>query len=294
MSALIDELKQRKIFLLDGATGTELQKKGFDFGKEVITAHQNKPMLVKDLASEYVAAGSDIILTNTFSASRPSLKRYKLAYKLAQVNYDAAWILKNIKGVGYVAGSVGPSTEMFESYSLSPGKGFSREQFYGAFKEQIQALKNAGVGLIALETFMCYEEAEQALKASKDLGMTTVVSFAFNYSETKDYFATIYGVNIDKLVSLEQADIVGFNCGDISLEQAVELTKRIKERTDKPVWAKPNAGSIQEPDKLATPDEFAEYGERIIDAGANLVGGCCGTTPAHISSLKRIIDRYEA
>jgi|TARA_B100001971_G_C18194140_1_gene540404 5-methyltetrahydrofolate--homocysteine methyltransferase len=289
MDDLLEDLKKGKIILLDGATGTELNKRGLEFGLETTLAHEKHFMKVIDIAEEYALAGSEIVLTNTFGASRTSLDRYGEGERTDEINFSATDIMIGVPFI-YLAGSVGPSTGEF-NYGME-GYGQSADDFYKVFTEQISALKRGRVDLIALETFMCYEEAEQALRASKDLEMVTAVSFSFNYEQNNDKYATMYGADINKLVGLKDADIVGFNCGDVTLEQSVELTRRIRDNTDKPIWVKPNGGPPAEPEKCSTPEQFAEYGERIIEAGAKLIGGCCLTTPQHIYALNTVIERY--
>lgn len=287
--SLVEEIKNGRTLLLDGATGTELYNRGLQFGKETILAHEDNQEIVQEIVFEYLDKGSDIVLTNTFGASRISLERYNLGERVSEINLSAAMQL-NMTNVKFLGGSIGPTTGEY-NYGMD-GFGYNAEQLYEVFKEQISALKFGRVNFIALETFMCYEEAEQALRASKELGMETVVSFAFNYEDNNNRFATLYGTDINKLVGLKDADIVGFNCGSLDLEQSLELTKRIKDATDKPIWAKPNAGPPSQPDKIVPPSAFAEYGERMIEAGANLVGGCCMTTPAHIEALRKVVDKY--
>jgi 5-methyltetrahydrofolate--homocysteine methyltransferase len=266
-----------------------LNKKGLEFGRETTLAHEDHFIEILELAEEYAVSGSDIVLTNTFGASRISLDRYGEGERTDEINFTAADIMVGVPFI-YLAGSIGPSTGEF-NYGME-GDGCSADDFYKTFSEQIAALKRGKVDLIALETFMCYEEAEQALRASKDLEMVTAVSFAFNYEQGNDRYATMYGADIDKLVDLKDADIVGFNCGDVTLEQSVELTSRIRDNTDKPIWVKPNGGPPAEPEKCSTPEQFAEYGEEIIEAGANLIGGCCLTTPEHIDALREVVEVY--
>ena len=155
----------------------------------------------------------------------------------------------------------------------------------------MQALKDADVDLVMCLTFSVYQELRAALRASKELDMTTVASMAFDYIEKNDDFRTSFGATIDNLISLNEADIIGFNCGSISLEQGVDLTKKLRERTDKPLFAKPNGG-VPGKDETYSPETFAEYMEKIIGAGATLIGTCCGTTPAHIKELKKVVDKH--
>jgi 5-methyltetrahydrofolate--homocysteine methyltransferase len=292
MTNLINDLECGRILLFDGARGTALNKKGLTFGEETNLAHVNHPTIVTDLAKEYIEAGSDILTTNTFQASSISLERYNRSEEVYEINYKAARLLKDIPNVKYVAGSLGPTTGEFKEWATDPKKAYSEDEFYEAYKQQIQALKDAGIDLIICETFLIYQELRAALRASKESGMITSVSLAFDYREKKEEFTTIYGANIDNLTSLNAADIIGFNCGSITLDQAVELTRRLRERTDKPLLAEPNGGIPAKQEQDYPPEVFAEYGDKIIEAGVQLIGGCCRTTSDHIRELRKIVDRH--
>lgn len=292
MGNIIDELENGKVLLLDGATGTELNKDGLDFGEEILLAQINNPKIVAKLAELYYKAGSDIVITNTFQASSISLERYSLKNRTYEINVQGAKLLKNVPQSKYVAGSVGPTTGEFNEYSMDPEHAFGSDDFYRTYLDQIQALKEGGVDLIVLETFLMLPELESALRASKELGMITSAALALDYQAKNNTYKTIYGVDYEKLTSLKDADIIGFNCGSVTLDQAVELTRRLRDKTDKPILVQPNGGIP--PDNVVSPKEFSEYGQKIIEAGANLIGGCCGTDPGHIKELRKVVDNYNS
>jgi len=230
------------------------------------------------------------LVTNTLQASSISLKRYNHSEDAYEITYKAAKILKDIPEVKYIGGCIGPTTGEFKEWAMDPTKAYTEDEFYAAYKEQVRAFKDAGVDLVICKTFFILPELRAALRASKDYDMITAVSLAFNYFEKTDDFATIYGAKIDDLISLNDADIIGFNCGSVTPDQAVELTVRFRKKTDKPLFVEPNGGLPGNQDQVYTPDVFATYFEKIIEAGGTLVGGCCGTTPGHIRALKKIVD----
>jgi 5-methyltetrahydrofolate--homocysteine methyltransferase len=293
MEGLMDDLRS-KILLLDGAWGTNLNERGLAFGEEMNFAHIHHPSIMIQLAKEYIQAGSDILATNSFQASSISLKRYNRGEDAYELTYKAVKIIKDIPEVKYVGGCIGPTTGEFKEWAMDPKRAYTEDEFYETYKEQMRALKDAGADLVICKTFLAFPELRAALRASKAYDMITAVSLAFNYHEEKDDFATIYGAKIDDLISLNDADIIGFNCGSVTLDQAVELTARFRKKTDKPLFAEPNGGIPGTREPVYTPDVFAAHVERIIEAGGTLVGGCCGTTPDHIRALRRIVDSHNA
>jgi 5-methyltetrahydrofolate--homocysteine methyltransferase len=291
MQNLIHDLKN-KVLLLDGAWGTNLNKRGLAFGEEMILAHIYHPSAIVKLTEEYIEAGSDIVTANSFQGSSISLKRYNRGEDAYELNYKAVKLLKDIPDVKYVGASVGPTTGDFSEWAMDPKRAYTENDFYASYKEQMRALREAGVDLVICKTFLIFQELRAALRAAKRYDLIAVGSLAFDYHETKDDFSTIYGAKIDDLVSLNDADIVGFNCGSVTLDQAVTLTTRIRKKTNKPLFAEPNGGVPGTQAQVYTPDAFATTIKKIIEAGGTVVGGCCGTTPDHISALRKIVDDY--
>jgi 5-methyltetrahydrofolate--homocysteine methyltransferase len=294
MANLIKDLENGRILLTDGAMATELFKKGLAPGEEIVLAHVNHTNIITHLAKEYIEAGSDISLANSHFTSSISLKRYNRDKDAYDLTYKAAMLNKEISGVNYVAGVIAPTTGEFKEWAMDPTDAYSEDDFYESYKEQTLALKDADVDLVICLTFSVYQELRAALRASKEREMTTVACLAFDYIENSDDFRTSYGASIDNLTSLNDADIVGFSCGTFTLDQAVKLTERLRERTDKPLFAKPNGGVPGEQQKVYPPEVFAEYGEKIIEAGATFIGGCCGTGPDHAKELKKVVDKHNA
>lgn len=292
MSNFINDLRNDKILLFDGPKGTGLNSKGLELGEETTLAAVNNPKIVTDLWNEYIEAGADIVSTNSFQTSSISLKRFNCDEDAYKFSYEAAKLLKDLPNAKYVAGSIGPTTGEYKAWAADPNNAYDENDFYEAYREQIPALKEAGVDFIICETFLIFEELRAALRASKEFDMITSVAMAFDYREKTDEFATIYGASIDNLISLDEADIIGFNCGSITLDQTVELTKRLKARTDKPLLAQPNGGIPAQQEHVYSLEVFAENGEKLIEAGIKFIGGCCRVTSDHIKELRKVVDNH--
>ena len=248
--------------LTDGGWGTELQSLGLRFGECPDLWNIFHPSKVAQVAQSYVEAGSQIILTNTFRANRISLAEFGLADRVAEINRRGATISSRAATVRerLVFGSIGPI-----------GKRATNE----AFSEQARALAEGGVDALVLETMTDIEEATIALRAAQTTGLPVVVSF-------------VIGVNLESAATVMEAEgafAVGANCGN-GIESFLPVCERLRAATKLPVWIKANAGLPEIVDGKAiyktTPDEFAAHVMALIDAGANFVGGCCGTTPAFI------------
>ena len=153
MTNFINDLKSGRILLFDGALGTELSKKGLTFGEETTLAHVNHPTIVTDLAKEYIEAGSEILITNSVQTSSISLERYNHGGDAYDFTYKAGKLIKDIPEAKYVAGVIGPTTGEFKEWAMDPTKAYSEDDFYETYKEQIRALKDANVDLVACFTF---------------------------------------------------------------------------------------------------------------------------------------------
>ena len=290
ISNILEQVQSGKPVVLDGATGTELDARCEDIvlGGNTHLAHIDHPEVVQRLALDYVEAGAQIILSNTLIANRSFLKQYGSGDKVVDLNSIAVRVLRDV-GIKCIGGSVGITGQPYNQGMHYFGLGVG--EYEAIFREQVQALR--GVDIIVIETQMYLEEAQAALKVAKEYGLPTVISFDFHYKprlggQEKDYCRTEGGVGIDELASLN-ADIIGFNCGNFELSHAVEIIGYLRRVTDKPIWAKPNAGLPGQPETIVESEEFGAYGRKMIEAGANLVGGCCNSTPQHIKALSECL-----
>ncbi len=285
------ERLEEGVLICDGAMGTMLYQKGVPKGHCYDELNLSSPGIVRDVHSEYLRAGAEIIETNTFGANRVILQRYyDLGDKVQEINYWGAKIAREVAGEQFVAGSLGPVTRPFESL-LKPSPGEMQE----VFREQIEALLEGGVDLLILETFSDLEEMEQGFLAAKRLAELPVVCQMTFLPEGK----TLSGVDpirfAKKLTELG-ARILGANCcrgPQDTLDAVVEMGRVSPAKLS----AQPNAGlpSFSDGKFLypSTPEYFAEYARKYVDAGVSVVGGCCGTTPDHIRAISQAVKRAE-
>ncbi|OGS27986.1 MAG: hypothetical protein A2297_06145 [Elusimicrobia bacterium RIFOXYB2_FULL_48_7] len=284
-----DLIRRKKVLISDGAMGTELMKKGLPPGYCPELWNEENPAAISAVSASYIAAGSDIILTNTFGASSIKLSKYGLENRSVELNKAGVEAAKQAaagKDV-MVFGSIGPTGEFLEPLGELTEAAMSE-----AFARQIDAMASAGADGLVFETMMSIEEAVCGLKAAKKISsLPVVVSLAYDRNDKG--FATMMGVTPEKAVkelTANGADIIGANCG-ISADAMLELTKTLKGLTNLPLWIKPNAGAPQNVSGKTvyneTPGSMSSAMQKIVSAGASIVGGCCGTTPEHIKALRR-------
>ena len=286
------ERLKRGLFLLDGAMGTELIARGLEIGSCSDYLNIDLPDTIFDIHRAYIQAGSDAVLTNTFGANKFALARRGLSDKVQQINTAAAQIARRAAGEEkYVLGDIGPTGDFLQPVgSLKPA------ECRAAFAEQARALSAAGVDGLVIETMTALDEITIAIEAAKSIcELPVFASMAFD--KAGDNFRTMMGVDVEstvaKIISLE-VDVVGFNCGTVSLDEYVQLAAEyataVKSlKCDVLIFAEPNAGKPELVDGKAvykvTPEDFAAAVEKIHSAGVNIIGGCCGTGPAHIKAV---------
>jgi methionine synthase I (cobalamin-dependent) len=289
MHKLIESLIQSGIVVTDGSWGTQLQKKGIKRGECPDSWNLVHPDWVEEVARGYVAAGSRVILTNTFQSNRLSLERYDLGGQAADINTRGVEISKKAAGDGiYVFASIGPSGRMLLTNETT------EDELQSVFEEQANAVAKAGADGIIVETMIDIVEAKIAASAAKQTGLPVIASMVFDAGENKD--TTLMG-NTPELAAEELAKIgvdgVGANCGQ-GIEGYIPICKRLREATDLAVWIKPNAGlPVVEDEKTifyTTAQEFVDYVPELIQAGANFVGACCGSDQDFVREIRRIVD----
>jgi len=281
-----------KVRVTDGVYGTELQKKGLATGGCPELMNAEHPEVVQALTRSYVEAGSDVVMTNSLGAHLFMLARYGVGERAAELAEAAATISKRaVEGTDVkVFGSFGPTGKIVMMGEVS------EDELAATFAETAEALARGGADAIVLETFNELAEAEIALKAvKKACRLPVVVSMAFAYGPDKS--ATMMGETPEQLTKMAEAvgaDAVGANCG-VGPESYVQVAEMLAEATDLPIWIKPNAGLPVVQDGKTTfpmgPEEFASFVPQLIKAGANFIGGCCGTTPEHIRAIRRAVVR---
>ncbi len=289
MNPLLEELISAGPVLTDGSWGVYLQSLGLQPGESPDVWNLTHPDRVAKVAQAYVEAGSRIILTNTFGASRIMLARHGYADQAYAINRAGAQISRTAAAdKAKVFASIGPSGAMLMMGDVT------EEDLAAAFDEQAKGLAEGGADAIVVETMSDLTEATLAVKAARATGLPVVASMTFDTGKNKD--RTMMGVTPEQAaeeLAAAGADAIGANCGQ-GIEGYVPICARLHAATSLPIWIKPNAGLPQMEDGhtvyKTTPEEFASYAGELLQAGASFVGGCCGSNPEFIRALARQIS----
>lgn len=279
------ELIINKILILDGATGTELQKRGMPTGVCPEEWVYENPDVIKNIQKSYVNAGSDMIYTCTLGGNRIKLEEFNLGNRTVEINRRLAQLSKEAAGTDcFVAGNLAPTGRFIKPLGDLPF-----EECVNVYKEQVKGLLEGGVDLFVIETMLDIQEARAAILAVKEsCDLPVCVSMSFDESKR-----TLTGTDpVTALITLQSlgADAVGCNCST-GPSQMVDIIKMMKPYAKVPLMAKPNAGLPKLINGATVFDmeaeEFGSYTKELIDAGANMIGGCCGTSPEYIELLYR-------
>ncbi|NLF39093.1 methionine synthase [bacterium] len=279
--------KSGELIILDGAWGTELARRGLPSGECPEKWNIDHPEKVAEIPAAYAASGAHIVLTNTFGGNRVKLDKSGLADKAHAINHAGASISRQAcAGRAFVFASVGPTGEFLEPLGLT-----TKEQMEDVYREQIAALAAGGADGIVIETFTDLEEALCALRAARAVSATMPVAVSMTFDKGARGYATMMGVTpaqAAQALDAAGADIIGSNCGN-GIDNIIEIVAALRAHTAKPLWAKPNAGMPELIDGQTvfrqSPEQMAAKIPALIKAGASLIGGCCGTTPAHIKAI---------
>jgi len=291
MGKIIEQIKKGKVLVSDGAWGTFLQQKGLKTGEAPEEWNVTRPDEVFDIAKAYIEAGSDMIETNSFGGSRFKLEKYGLAEKAFELNKAAAEISKKAAGAKFVLGSIGPTGKILMMEEVT------EEELYEAFKEQALGLEAGGADAIMIETMTDLDEARIAIKAAKENTVLEVFcTMTFEKTVTGE-FRSMMGVSPTEMVETiidAGADLIGANCGN-GIAGMVGIVEEIrKANSEIPILVHANAGMpVYEDGETVfpeTPEEMAGLIPKIVAAGANVIGGCCGTTLEHISNVRNAVD----
>ncbi|MCU0343635.1 MAG: homocysteine S-methyltransferase family protein [Ignavibacterium sp.] len=293
MNKISDIVKKGKLLTSDGAWGTYLFKKGLASGscpEEWNLTHYDD---VYDIARSYILAGSDIISTNSFGSNYFKLSQYNLQEKLSEICQKATEISRKAAGNDkIVMASIGPTGKFLVMGDVTS------EDLYNSFKHQAVAFEKGGADAVCIETFYDVDEARAAINAVKEnTSLEVICTFTFDKSESG--YKTLMGVSPHQMAEsliAYSVDIIGANCGT-GYKDMIEITKMIREFSiNIPIIIQANAGlPVIENGQLIyseTPERIKEIIPELIDAGANIIGGCCGTTPEHIKVISEIVGNY--
>jgi methionine synthase / methylenetetrahydrofolate reductase (NADH) len=296
MSQFREFIQEDRVRVFDGAMGTMLYNKGIYINRCYDELNLSSPDLVREVHREYVKAGSEIIETNTYGASRLKLAQQGLDEKLLEINVAAANLARRAAEEArqdvFIAGAISPLGVRIEPYGPT-----SVDEAKDLFKEQVQALLEGGVDCFVLETFHDVDEIHQAIRAVRELCNHVI----FAQMTINDHGETSYGTSpevftqrLDGWLKRDGYDVIGLNCS-VGPQIILEAVEKMRRHTTLRLSAIPNAGLPRDVQGrqmyLASPEYMAKYAKRLINAGVKFIGGCCGTTPAHI---KLIVDAVRA
>lgn len=286
-SNFLSRLQKGEILVADGSTGATLYSRGLEHGKPAEAWLFERPEEITRLHQDFINSGSDIILTNTFGGSSILLESAGLAGRAIEVNIRAAELARQaVKGTNVlVAGSMGPCGQLLKPYGP-----LEEEKVLDSFTEQAKALAESGVDLLVIETHFDIKEAILAFKGTRSVStLPVVVSFSYDRG-TRSMMGVKPAEMAAEFASLG-ADVLGVNCGR-SLEENLKALQELRQATTLPIWFKPNAG-LPKADFIGhsiykvTPEQMGALTPQWISAGAQVVGGCCGTSPEHLREIAR-------
>ncbi|MGE5315760.1 MAG: homocysteine S-methyltransferase family protein [Acidobacteriota bacterium] len=297
-SLLLRRLERGEVLVCDGAMGTELQKRGITTGGCSEEYNLTHPEIIRDVYADYFRAGSDMIETNTFGCNAYRLSMHKLEHQLETFCSESVRLAREalalvhpdaVPGQYFISGSVGPTGQMIEPMGEARAEDVS-----DAFAREVRALAKAGVDVLQVETMMAIDEAVLAVRAAKEHASLPVIA-TMTFEGSGGVYNTMWGVSVEEAVerlSEAGADILGANCGN-GFDEMIGIIGAMRPLTHKPLLAKANAGMPEWVDGVAvykqTPEVIREKAERLLALGINIIGGCCGTGPAHIRTIAELV-----
>jgi 5-methyltetrahydrofolate--homocysteine methyltransferase len=298
MKKLLQDAILFRPHLCDGAMGTQLMLAGLEQGNCGEEWNVTHPERVLAIQRRYTQAGAECIITNTFGGSRIMLNRHSNGDRAVELNKAGVAIARqSFEGRdGYVLGDIGPFGGLMEPFGE-----FTAAQVQGAFEEQAGALVDAGADAIIIETQTGLEELSIAINAAKTAGAPCIIgSMAYDVTLDGSTFRTMMGIEPERAAEFMEengANIVALNCGTgMDMERALAAVGRYKSATSLPVMVQPNAGKPKLINMKVVYDETPEQMVKgllpLLEAGANIVGSCCGSTPEHTRAFRRVMDEF--
>jgi 5-methyltetrahydrofolate--homocysteine methyltransferase len=289
---ILGAIQSGRVLVSDGAWGTFFQNKGIKPGECPEFWCIDRRADVLDVARSYVDAGADMIESNSFGGSHFKLELYGLADRMAEINETAAQISCEVAGSScWVIASIGPTGKMLVTGEVT------EDDLYAAFKEQAIALAKGGARALCIETMSAADEAALAIRAARENTKCEVIcTFTFQRG-AKGQYRTMMGLSPTKAAEeaiKAGAHVVGPNCGN-GMEYMLEIVKEMRAAAGAtPILVHANAGLPKPVNGVdvfpESPEEMAAQVRAIVEAGANIIGGCCGTTPAHIKAIRMAVD----
>ena len=292
---IVERVRAGETLVFDGGYGTMLFAAGLLNGACPELWNDTHADVVAGIHRGYFGAGSQIVETNTFGGSRLKLDEYRLGDRTRELNVKGARLARAVEAPGgYIAGSIGPTSRLPVDYALDAG--VTDDEYEATFHEQAEALAEGGVDLFAVETMMFPQEATAAIRACKAAtDLPVMATMFFQYEEGHDRDRTMWGespAEVVKTLLAAGADVVGMNCGR-GPDRAIVIIREMREVTDAPLVAYPNAGlPITTGDTVTYelgPEEMAREYPALLDAGCNIVGACCGSNPDHIRLIADVV-----
>ncbi|UCD93577.1 MAG: homocysteine S-methyltransferase family protein [Candidatus Zixiibacteriota bacterium] len=292
MKDFLERIKAGEILVADGAMGTMLYERGINIHQCPERVNLSGPEILEEIARLYFEAGADIIQTNTFGASPLKLAKYSYDDRTEEIVRNAVRAVRNVVGENiYVSGSCGPCGRILKPYGDT-----EPDEVYESFVRQMKAFAEAAVDIVCIETMTDIGEATLAVKAAKTVLPSTPVMATMTFDATPRGLYTIMGVDVKTAAArLEQAgaDVVGSNCGN-GIEKMVEIAQGFRLCSNLPIIIQSNAGlPVMAKGRAVyreTPEFMAEKAKGLISSGVSVIGGCCGTTPAHIAAIREVVD----
>lgn len=294
MAALLDRLGKGEVLVCDGAMGTLLMERGLRPGECPERWNLERPEVLVEIAQRYAEAGADIVSTNTFGGSPLKLAQYGLNLQTEKINVSAVQSARHAVGRNVmVAGSCGPSGRLLKPYGDTDA-----DEMYESFRRQLCSILDEGVDTIIVETMTDLAEAVLAVKAARSITRDVPVMATLTFDDTPRGFYTVMGVTVEQAVKgLHDAgaEVVGSNCGN-GIDNMVRIAAEFRKHTSGPLLIQSNAGLPQIVDSSVvyaeTPEYMTERVDALLELRVNVIGGCCGTTPAHIAALRRRVDQF--
>ena len=293
---IVERVRAGEPLIFDGGYGTALFAAGLANGACPELWNDTHADVVRGIHQGYFGAGADLVETNTFGATRLKLNEYRIGDRTRELNDRGARLARAAcPPAGYVAGSIGPTSSVPADYGVGDNVA-TDEEYFEAFREQAEALAAGGVDIFAVETMMFPQEAVAAVRACKAVAdLPVMATMFFQYEEIHDRDRTMWGespAEVARALLGAGADIVGMNCGR-GPDRAIVIIREMRAVTDAPLIAYPNAGlPITRGDETTYelgPEAMAKDYPALLDAGADIVGGCCGSGPEHIRLIAEIV-----